>query len=136
MGAWIGNPRMAEQSRFTLYDALKVNDFDRIREIFHFPHASIPHDWFRKSGLDRFEGRYAGVPYVSFTALGLDIAPEGVGNQGELGMAVKFNVRVSTASSSRRWKRKTRRSPKAARPGKSKRSVTPTNTARSKSRYA
>jgi hypothetical protein len=34
------------------------------------------------------------VPYVSFAALGLDIAPEGIGNQGELGMAVKFNVRV------------------------------------------
>ncbi|MDR2032286.1 MAG: AAA family ATPase, partial [Azoarcus sp.] len=34
MGAWVGDPHRAEQSRFALYDALEINDFERIREIF------------------------------------------------------------------------------------------------------
>jgi hypothetical protein len=50
--------------------------------------------WFRKSGLDQFEGYYASVFYASFAALGLDIIPEDVSNQGRLDMAVKFNGRV------------------------------------------
>ncbi|MDR2031680.1 MAG: AAA family ATPase, partial [Azoarcus sp.] len=42
MGAWIGNPHKAEQSRFALYDALEINDFARIREIFFSLYASVP----------------------------------------------------------------------------------------------
>jgi hypothetical protein len=91
MEAWIGNPRKAEESRFALYDALEINDFTRIREIFFSLYASIPNDWFRKNEIDKFEGYYASVFYASFAALGLDIVPEDVSNQGKLDMAVKFN---------------------------------------------
>jgi hypothetical protein len=94
MGAWIGNPRKAEQSRFALYDALEINDFERIREIFFSLYASIPHDWYRNNRIDEFEGYYASVFYASFAALGLDIVPEDVNNQGKLDMAVKFNGQV------------------------------------------
>jgi hypothetical protein len=94
MEAWIGNPHKAEESRFALYDALEINDFERIREIFFSLYAGIPNDWFRKNELDRFEGYYASVFYASFAALGLDVVPEDVSNQGRLDMAVKFNGQI------------------------------------------
>jgi hypothetical protein len=94
MDAWIGNPFKAEESRFDLYDALEVNDFPRIQEIFFSLYASIPNDWFRKNDIDQFEGYYASVFYASFAALGFDIIPEDVSNQGKLDMAVQFNGQI------------------------------------------
>ena len=43
---------------------------------------------------NQFEGYYASVFYASFAALGLEIVPEDVSNQGRLDMAVKFNGQV------------------------------------------
>jgi hypothetical protein len=94
MEAWIGNPLKAEESRFALYDALEINDFPRVREIFFSLYASIPHDWYRKNNIDQFEGYYASVFYASFAALGFDIVPEDVSNQGKLDMAVQFNGQI------------------------------------------
>jgi hypothetical protein len=94
MEAWIGNPHKAEESRFALYDALEINDFERIREIFFSLYASIPNDWFRKNRIDAFEGYYASVFYATFAARGMDIVLEDVSNQGRLDMAVKFNGQV------------------------------------------
>ncbi|MDR2614233.1 MAG: PD-(D/E)XK nuclease domain-containing protein, partial [Candidatus Accumulibacter sp.] len=91
---WIGNPHKAEQSRFALYDALEVNDFPRIREIFSSLYASIPNDWFRKNDLDQFEGYYASVFYASFAALGMNIHLEESNNWGRLDMAVEFNGQI------------------------------------------
>jgi hypothetical protein len=91
---WINNPQKAVQSSFALHEALEANDFPRIREIFFSLYASIPHAWFRRNNIDQFEGYYASVFYASFAALGLDIIPEDVNNQGKLDMAVKFNGQV------------------------------------------
>jgi hypothetical protein len=94
LGRWVGNPQKAVQNSFALYEALEINDFDRIREIFHSLYAGIPNDWFRRNDIDRFEGYYASVFYASFAALGLDIVPEDVSSQGRLDMAVKFNDQI------------------------------------------
>ncbi|MDR1888489.1 MAG: PD-(D/E)XK nuclease domain-containing protein [Zoogloeaceae bacterium] len=94
LGRWVKNPQKAVQSSFALYEALEVNDFGRIREIFFSLYASIPNDWFRKNNIDQFEGYYASVFYASFAALGLEIIPEDVSNQGKLDMAVRFNGQV------------------------------------------
>ncbi|MDR1228611.1 MAG: ATP-binding protein, partial [Azoarcus sp.] len=94
LGRWVNNPQKAEESSFALYEALKANDFERIREIFLSLYASIPNDLFRKNDIDQFEGYYASVFYASFAALGMDIVPEDVSNQGKLDMAVKFNGQV------------------------------------------
>ena len=94
LGTWIGNAQQGVTHRTALFRALQKNDFERIREIFFSLYASIPNDWFRKSGLDQFEGYYASVFYASFAALGLEIVPEDVSNQGRLDMAVKFNGQV------------------------------------------
>jgi hypothetical protein len=94
LGHWVSNPQKAKQSSFALYEALEVNDFARIREIFFSLYASIPHDWYRKNNIDRFEGYYASVFYASFAAMGLEIVPEDVSNQGKLDMAIKFNKQI------------------------------------------
>jgi hypothetical protein len=94
LGHWVKNPQKAVQSSFALYEALELNDFAKIREIFFSLYASIPNDWFRRNDIDRFEGYYASVFYASFAALGLDIVPEDVSSQGKLDMAIKFNGQV------------------------------------------
>ncbi|MDR0673643.1 MAG: hypothetical protein LBF93_08315 [Zoogloeaceae bacterium] len=75
LGTWIGNAQQGVTHRTALFRALQKNDFERIREIFFSLYASIPNDWFRKSGLDQFEGYYTSVFYASFAALGLEIVP-------------------------------------------------------------
>jgi hypothetical protein len=94
LGRWVSNPQKAEQASFALYKALNANDFPRIQEIFFSLYASIPADWFRKNDIDQFEGYYASVFYASFAALGFDIIPEDVSNQGKLDMAVQFNGQI------------------------------------------
>jgi hypothetical protein len=94
LGRWVENPQKAAQSSFALYEALEINDFPRIQEIFFSLYASIPNDWFRKNDIDQFEGYYASVFYASFAALGFDIIPEDVSNQGKLDMAVQFNGQI------------------------------------------
>jgi hypothetical protein len=91
---WVNNPQKAVQSSFALYEALEANDFPKIREIFFSLYASIPNDWYRKNDIDQFEGYYASVFYAAFAALGFDIVPEDVTNQGKLDMAVKLNGQV------------------------------------------
>jgi hypothetical protein len=94
LGAWIGSEKREGEHRMALFRALRENDFDRIHKIFFSLYAGIPNDWYRKNNIDRFEGYYASVFYASFAALGLEIIPEDVTNQGKLDMAVKFNGQV------------------------------------------
>ncbi|MDR2366057.1 MAG: ATP-binding protein [Zoogloeaceae bacterium] len=94
LGAWIGSEKREGEHRMALSRALQKNDFVRIREIFFSLYASIPHDWYRKNDIDKFEGYYASVFYASFAALGFDIVPEDVSNQGKLDMAVQFNGQI------------------------------------------
>jgi hypothetical protein len=94
LGAWVGGMKREAQHRMALFRALQKNDFERLREIFFSLYAGLPTDWFRKNDIDRFEGYYASVFYASFAALGMDVVPEDVSNQGKLDMAVKFNGEV------------------------------------------
>jgi hypothetical protein len=94
LGAWIGSKKLEVEHRISIFRALQKNDFEKLREIFFSLYASIPNDWFRKNEIDKFDGYYASVFYASFAALGLDIVPEDVSNQGRLDMAVKFNGQV------------------------------------------
>jgi hypothetical protein len=94
LGAWVGSEAREVQTRMALFRALQKNDFERIREVFFSLYASIPNDWFRKNNIDQFEGYYASVFYASFAALGLDVIPEDVSNQGRLDMAVQFNEQI------------------------------------------
>jgi len=52
--------------------------------------VSIPHDWYWKTELARYEGFYASIFYCYFAVLGLDVRVEEATNQGRLDMAVLF----------------------------------------------
>ena len=65
-----------------------------LRELFHAFYASIPHDWYRKNQLARYEGYYASIFYSHFAALGLDIVVEDSRNKGRVDMTVKFNSHI------------------------------------------
>ncbi|MDR2092435.1 MAG: PD-(D/E)XK nuclease domain-containing protein, partial [Azoarcus sp.] len=94
LGEWVGSRKRGGEHRMALFRALQKNDFAKIQEIFFSLYASIPHDWYRKNNIDQFEGYYASVFYASFAALGFDIIPEDVSNQGKLDMAVQFNGQI------------------------------------------
>jgi hypothetical protein len=94
LGAWVGSKQLGEQHRMALFRALQKNDFARIQEIFFSLYASIPTDWYRRNDIDQFEGYYASVFYASFAAMGLEIIPEDVSNQGRLDMAIRFNNQI------------------------------------------
>ena len=77
-----------------LYDLLLANDFDGLKALFHSFYASIPHQWYTRNDIARYEGYYASVFYSYFAALGLDITVEDSTSHGRLDMAVRFNANV------------------------------------------
>ncbi|WP_045216606.1 ATP-binding protein [Desulfonatronovibrio magnus] len=77
-----------------LIDALLGNDLDSLKDIFHAFFASIPHDWYRKNQLSRYEGYYASVVYCYFAALGLDVRAEESTSKGRLDLVIRFQGRV------------------------------------------
>ena len=77
-----------------LYELLQANDFAGLETLFHAFYASIPHQWYTKNDIARFEGYYASVFYSYFAGLGLDARVEDSTSHGRLDMAVLFNANV------------------------------------------
>uniref|UniRef100_UPI0003B441E0 AAA family ATPase n=1 Tax=Thermodesulfatator atlanticus TaxID=501497 RepID=UPI0003B441E0 len=76
-----------------IYEALERGRPEELERVFKAIFAGIPHDWFRKTGLEEYEGFYASVFYAYFCGLGLDVRVEEATNQGRLDMAVLFEGR-------------------------------------------
>lgn len=83
-------------NRKNLYQALMVNDFERLKTIFQAFFASIPHQWYdgSKGLIAHYEGFYASVFYSHFAALGMETIVEDSSSLGRLDMAVKFNQHI------------------------------------------
>ena len=77
-----------------LYELLEANDFAGLKTLFHAFYASIPHQWYTKNDIARYEGYYASVFYSYFAGLGLDVRVEDSTSHGRLDMAVLFNANV------------------------------------------
>ena len=77
-----------------LYELLEANDFAGLKALFHAFYASIPHQWYTKNDVARYEGYYASVFYSYFAGLGLDVRVEDSTSHGRLDMAVLFNANV------------------------------------------
>ena len=73
---------------------LREGDFagleERIRALF----AAIPHDWYRRNDIDRFEGHYASVMYAYFASLGQDVRAEDSGSRGRADLVLRAGGRV------------------------------------------
>jgi hypothetical protein len=56
--------------------------------------ASIPYNWYTQNDMARFEGYYASVFYSHLAALGLDLQPEDVTNQGRIDLSLRFEAQI------------------------------------------
>ncbi|WP_457756009.1 ATP-binding protein [Thermodesulfatator indicus] len=86
-------PGEKERNLDRVYEAFERNDIEGLKEAFRSFFVSIPHDWYRKTELHRYEGFYASVFYAYFAALGLDVRVEDSTSKGRLDMAVRFEDR-------------------------------------------
>ena len=86
-------PYRKERELDKVYEALEKNDLLALKEAFYSFFASIPHDWYRKSKIQHYEGFYASVFYAYFAALGVDVFVEEPTSHGRLDMAVLFEDR-------------------------------------------
>ena len=84
------NAMQASRQVSQLYQILLDGNYAALRDLFHAFYASIPHDWYRKNQLAKFEGYYASIFYSYFAALGLEIRLEDTTNHGRIDMAVLF----------------------------------------------
>ena len=83
-----------ENNKFAIFEALSNNDFGLLKTTFHAFFASIPHDWYRKNEIARYEGYYASIVYCYFASLGLAVKPEDPTNHGQIDLVVFFEDRV------------------------------------------
>ena len=77
-----------------LYDLLRANDLQGLKNLFHAFYATIPYHWYTKSTVAQYEGYYASIFYSYFAALGLEITLEDTTNHGRIDMTVKFEGRI------------------------------------------
>ena len=94
LGGFGAPERSSFDARLKLIDLLKSKNLPALKDLFHAFYASIPHDWYRKNELAKFEGYYASIFYSYFAALGLDIRLEDTTNKGRIDMAVLFEGQV------------------------------------------
>ncbi|HFC97232.1 MAG TPA: hypothetical protein ENJ40_02075 [Thermosulfurimonas dismutans] len=89
----VQNRREREKNLIRLYRIFQKNDLEALRDLFRSFFASIPHDWYRKSEIQNYEGYYASIFYAYFSALGLEVRVEEPTSYGRLDMAVVFEDR-------------------------------------------
>ncbi|MEM7183945.1 MAG: AAA family ATPase [Spirochaetota bacterium] len=83
-----------ERNKDNLYTLLEQSDVQGFQQIFQAFFASIPHDWYRKNTLAKYEGYYASIFCTYFTAIGVDVRPEDVTNNGQVDITVLFGDNV------------------------------------------
>ena len=86
--------RNAPEKRDRLYALLDAGDISGLHTLFHAFFASIPHDWYRKNQISRFEGYYASVIYTYFASLGYEVIPEDTTNHGQIDLTIKTNKAI------------------------------------------
>ena len=87
-------PSSLTHHRIDIYKALKLVDFERIKQAFNSLFASIPHDWYRKNQIANYEGYYASIVYSVFCALGLTVIAEDSTNHGRIDLTVILDNKV------------------------------------------
>ncbi len=65
-------------------------DFSKAYEMLNQLVAGIPHDWFRKSAVAKYEGYWASVFYMALLATGLPAWGEDTTNKGQIDMVVEL----------------------------------------------
>ncbi|BAU23626.1 hypothetical protein THC_1258 [Caldimicrobium thiodismutans] len=74
--------------------ALEGNQFEKMKRVLEGLYAGIPHDWFRKNELSRYEGYYASCFYAFLCGSGLEVIPEDITNKGQIDLTVLYRDRA------------------------------------------
>ncbi len=74
--------------------ALEENNFEKMKRVLEGLYAGIPHDWFRKNELFRYEGYYASCFYAFLCGSGFEVIPEDITNKGQIDLTVLYRERV------------------------------------------
>ncbi len=74
--------------------ALEENNFEKMKKVLESLYAGIPHDWFRKNELSRYEGYYASCFYAFLCGSGLEVIPEDITNKGQIDLTVLYRERA------------------------------------------
>ena len=81
---------LAEKIYFALFDQ-KPQD---LQKAFHSFFSQIPHEWYTKNDIAKFEGFYCSMFYSFFAALGLYIVAEDTTNKGRIDLTVKMETAI------------------------------------------
>ncbi len=86
----------SERPRLSLkmIEAVRERDFEKMKRVLESLYAGIPHDWFRKNELSRYEGYYASCFYAFLCGSGLEVIPEDITNKGQIDLTVIYKERV------------------------------------------
>jgi hypothetical protein len=86
----------SERPRLSLkmIEAVRERDFEKMKRVLESLYAGIPHDWFRKNELSRYEGYYASCFYAFLCGSGLEVIPEDITNKGQIDLTVIYRERA------------------------------------------
>ncbi len=81
---------LVEKIYFSLFDC----EPEKLEQAFYTFFSQIPHDWYRKNDIAKFEGFYSSMFYTFFTSLGLDVTAEDTTNKGRIDLTVKMEKAI------------------------------------------
>ncbi|MBS9779369.1 MAG: ATP-binding protein [Moraxellaceae bacterium] len=86
LNKYLGQDYNLSTQQFNLYQYLKEENFDKVKQLFHSFYASIPYQWYtsRNENIADYEGHYASVFYSFLTGLGTRVHCEDSTNQGRM----------------------------------------------------
>ncbi len=85
----------SERPRLSLkmIEAVREGNFEKMKRVLESLYAGIPHDWFRKNELSRYEGYYASVVYSFLEGAGFEVIPEDYTSLGRIDLTIIFEER-------------------------------------------
>ena len=87
-------PSTTNKNLVLLDQALKASELTQLETVFTSLFASIPHEWYRKHDMHRYEGFYASIVYSYLAALGYTLIPEDITNQGKIDLTMKLSDKI------------------------------------------
>jgi len=87
-------PEQTSKNIRDLYNALRKDNLDVLKQTIYSLFASIPHDWYRNNNINNYEGFYASIVYSYLAALGYDVIAEDTTNYGKIDLTVKFREKI------------------------------------------
>ena len=92
--AFKGDIQAASSIKQTVQKALLQSDFEKLRVAIHSLLTGIPHHNYTNNPIAHYEGYYASLVYILFSALGLKTTPEDTTSTGRIDMTVELPDKI------------------------------------------